>query len=114
MPNNLAFTNAVHPENRAPESIGGGKHGTMMATIAGGKNYGIAPNADLYLLKTKNQYRSTGEERFTKHAGIQPAAIQDIFREIEANISSRLRNVPTAKSVISMSWGEYSSYPCML
>lgn len=39
---------------------GGTGHGTKMATIAAGKIHGIAPNADLYLLKAKGLWKTGG------------------------------------------------------
>jgi hypothetical protein len=41
-----------------PQILGPTGHGTKMASIAAGKSNGIAPNADLYLMKTKGQWNS--------------------------------------------------------
>lgn len=98
----------------APNSIGGvyPGHGTKMASIAAGKRTGIAPNADLFLVKAKGNYNfeeqnEQGETVRSKDRAlvIQPAALQDILDTIREHIVQRLRSDPDTKSVVNMSWG---------
>jgi subtilisin family serine protease len=42
------------------EDVKKGSHGTKMAIIAAGKDIGVAPNANLYLVKAKGSYLNDG------------------------------------------------------
>jgi hypothetical protein len=85
-----------------------------MASIAAGKRTGIAPNADLFLVKTKGHWnpgteRENQEGRVVrsedKALNVQPRALEDIVLRIRSHIEERLKSDPSAKSVINMSWG---------
>jgi hypothetical protein len=82
-------------------------HGTKMATIAAGKLNGIAPNADLYLMKIKGQWNSgrTPHEP-DKSVKIHAAALGEALEEIKRDVHARLDVNKNAKSVINMSWGK--------
>jgi hypothetical protein len=90
--------------------LGGGTgHGTKMATIAAGKTHGIAPNANLYLLKTKGQWNRLSPDVLPvpdMTYAIQPKALTQVLGEIRRHIRRRLETDATAKSVINMSWGK--------
>ncbi|KAF2789529.1 subtilisin-like protein, partial [Melanomma pulvis-pyrius CBS 109.77] len=100
------------------EDIGRSTHGTKMATIAGGKIHGIAPNADLFLVKTTGNFNrgpSTEQEEREEREGtrfiedsnhpLQPGALEDSLNAVRDHILERLKVNPDAKSVINMSWG---------
>lgn len=75
-----------------------------MAVIAGGKHHGIAPNANLFLAKTKAAYK--GNDGNIRLAGVQPRALSWILDEIMAHITKIMERDSTAKSIINMSWGK--------
>lgn len=81
-----------------------------MSVIAAGKTYGIAPNADLFLVKIKNCYLDGlwEDNRLSHTAGVQPAALDWVLRRVRDHIEGRLRQDPNTKSVINMSWGEFN------
>jgi hypothetical protein len=113
-PNFLEFSaRAVNRPNAflVDAQLGGGTgHGTKMATIAAGKTHGIAPNANLYLLKTKGQWNTgKSEGEADKNASLQPKALSKVMQKIREHIQDRLDADKDAKSVINMSWGK--SYP---
>jgi subtilisin family serine protease len=88
---------------------GGSGHGTKMATIAAGKTLGVAPNANLYLMKTKGQWNrasSTSSPVSDMTLSLQNRALRRIFAEIREHVRQRLEKSNTAKSVINMSWGK--------
>ncbi|KAF1918124.1 peptidase S8/S53 domain-containing protein [Ampelomyces quisqualis] len=64
-------------------------HGTKMAIIAGGKINGVAPKANLYLMKIKGQY-NTGENppgsRPIKNSRITPMSLTSVFNEIRVRL----------------------------
>jgi hypothetical protein len=79
-----------------------------MSVLAGGKTYGIAPNGDLFLVKTKTGIR---DEFFDETGGIfmvglQPGAVHWALERVKGHINNRLRADAEAKSVINMSWGK--------
>jgi hypothetical protein len=89
--------------------LGGGTgHGTKMATIAAGKTHGVAPNANLYLLKTKGQW-NTGRlpREDDKNVGLRPKAFVVVLEKIRNHVETRLTTDKNAKSVINMSWGRF-------
>ncbi|KAF2878051.1 peptidase S8/S53 domain-containing protein [Massariosphaeria phaeospora] len=105
-PNTLTLS-GIDPSRRFIAGIGGGEHGTMMAVIAGGKILGIAPNTDLYLVKTKNRYRNS-QFAFNGmvHTGpVTPGALQWVLNTVQDHILQRLDKNDRARSVINMSWG---------
>jgi hypothetical protein len=82
-------------------------HGTKMATIAAGKLNGIAPNADLYLMKIKGQWNSGRiPHEPDKSVKIHAAALVEAFDETKRDVQARLALNKNAKSVINMSWGK--------
>ncbi|KAI8942389.1 hypothetical protein NX059_000463 [Plenodomus lindquistii] len=105
IPNEVAFGRTPSLLARAvPENIGLGDHGTMMAGLAGGRDTGMAPNADLYLIKTKGHYRhQTGDRLGT--TGYTYFGLRDVLNVVRRDIRSRLAANPDAKSVVNMSWG---------
>lgn len=80
-----------------------------MAALAGGKTFGVAPNADLVLVKTKTAIKSSppivDDRRYPQ--SMKAAAMDWFFYEVEKDITARLAQDNNAKSVISMSWGAY-------
>jgi hypothetical protein len=85
----------------------GDGHGTKMATIAGGKAHGIAPNANLYLLKIKGQWnKGSGLPEDEKNGSVQPKALVKTFGVIRNHVRNRLATNANARSVINMSWGK--------
>ncbi|KAF2728537.1 subtilisin-like protein, partial [Polyplosphaeria fusca] len=108
LPNKYPFIQRIFPELFDPADLdspneSGGYHGTMMATIAAGKTLGIAPNAHLHLVKGKNQYSTDGTT--WRNYGYQPRAVSVALDEVRRHIMSRLRNDPSAKSILNLSWG---------
>jgi hypothetical protein len=90
-----------------PEQIRGVLgHGTKMATIAAGKLDGIAPNANLHLLKIQGLWNSGETPRKPDKSGkIQPMAVLSAFDEVRRHVGARRSADPNTKSVINMSWG---------
>jgi subtilisin family serine protease len=87
----------------------GDGHGTKMATIAGGKIHGVAPNANLYLLKVKGQWnKGSGSDADEKSGSVQPKALMTTFGVIRDHVRDRLIADAETKSVINMSWGKLS------
>lgn len=81
-------------------------HGTKMAIIAGGIINGVAPRANLYLMKIKGQWNN-GESPTNMNGRILPRALDTVFDEIRRHVGQRLQANPRAKSVINLSGGEY-------
>jgi hypothetical protein len=114
VPNNLAFPPTFLDSIRLTrpnaailnEDITIGAHGTKMATIAAGKVEGVAPNANLHLIKAKGSYLkdASDPDNFTPYA-YQPSAIALALTKIRADVQRRLNADPNAKSVINMSFG---------
>jgi hypothetical protein len=90
-----------------PEQIRGViGHGTKMATVAAGKLDGIAPNANLYLIKIQGQWNSGRTPPEADKSGkIQPKALGIAFDEIRRHVAARRSADPGTKSVINISWG---------
>jgi hypothetical protein len=69
----------------------------------------VAPNANLYLLKTKGQWNrasSTVSPVSDMTYSLQTRALRRAFSEIREHVRQRLEKSNTAKSVINMSWGK--------
>ena len=111
-----------NPDNAGAEilnqDINVGIHGTVMATLAGGLNHGMAPRANMYLIKAKGQYRYNKKDpRTGQPLGDNPdhnmpyntAALLVAFNQIRAHIADRISKNPDAKSVINLSWGKFGS-----
>ncbi|KAF2272251.1 uncharacterized protein EI97DRAFT_470584 [Westerdykella ornata] len=90
-----------------PEDIRGvSGHGTKMASIAAGKTIGVAPNADLYLLKTKGAFnRGDAPDRPDTALGAQAVAMLGCLNRIQFHVENRLKVDKDAKSVVNMSFG---------
>lgn len=76
--------------------------------MAAGKTYGIAPNADLFLVKIRNGCKNKfwDENRQTHLAALQPEALDWVIQKVQAHILRRLSANSNARSVINMSWGK--------
>jgi subtilisin family serine protease len=107
----------IHRPNAFVETahIGGvSGHGTKMATIAAGKIHGVAPNANLYLMKILGQWNlGTSTTRPNQNYAVQPKALLKVLDEIQQHVESRLGSNQDAKSVINMSWGMYFPVICL-
>lgn len=120
----LLSMRSVHPRFQIlPTDIRGldPGHGTKMASIAGGKSFGVVPNADLFLVKYKGHYNK-GPTRGLNNQDIpsndaalkvQPVALFFCLGKIRGHIEKRLKIDPNAKSVINMSWGKTQHPQCL-
>jgi hypothetical protein len=81
-------------------------HGTKMAIIAGGITNGVAPRANLYLMKIKGQWNSGISPAPNKNGRILPRALNTVFDEIRRHVGQRRQANPRAKSVINLSGGK--------
>ncbi|CAN9246658.1 unnamed protein product [Alternaria alternata] len=88
-----------------PEQIQGGDHGTMMATIAAGFELGIAPKADLCLVKTKNRIKNKYKPELSFTLPITLKGLVWFVNAVLEDIDERTSRDPGTKSVINMSWG---------
>jgi len=79
-----------------------------MATIAAGKIHGVAPNADLYLVKTKGQIKDKTNPRILRHSPLNYNAALFFLNAVKSHIKTRLAKDKNAKSVINLSWGKES------
>lgn len=83
-------------------------HGTHVAGIAAGKNFGWAKNARIYALKVANLYPSNTPERAT---GI---SINDCFDVVRLwHLNKPIVNGIRRPTIVNMSWGfsvDYSQY----
>jgi hypothetical protein len=82
-----------------------------MAILAGGVNTGVAPKADLYLLKVKGNYHHTDNlENHSKSFHTVRSCqywSNHVQNHIEERKNARRQNGgPEVKSVINMSWGK--------
>ncbi|KAI4941965.1 hypothetical protein J4E91_010515 [Alternaria rosae] len=103
-PNTLTLGD-LDPERQGDQIIGNGEHGTMMATIAAGKIHGVAPNADLYLVKTKGQIKDKTNPQVLRHSPLNYNAALFFLNAVKSHIKARLAKDQNAKSVINLSWG---------
>lgn len=78
-----------------------------MAALAGGRVNGFAPNADLCLVKTKGLYRHERSDRIsvTLHSF---KSLNFVLKKVQEHITQSITKDPGVKSVVNMSWGEYS------
>jgi hypothetical protein len=67
--------------------------------------HGVAPNANLHLLKMKGQFNSGDPGAPDKTYALQVQSILSVFNEVRRHVIARLDTDPDAKSVINMSWG---------
>jgi hypothetical protein len=79
-------------------------HGEFVARVAAGRDYGVAKNADLYIIKYKNAYVSPHSGR-TIMAGAQADAIDEAFLEAISDALQTFGGVGT-KAVINFSAGK--------
>ena len=80
---------------------------SRMAVIAAGQTIGIAPKANLFLAKTKNNYRHKYNHDEIHVGQLQPQALWYVGNEILNHMNKRLGQDADAKSVINMSWGRF-------
>ncbi|KUM65355.1 hypothetical protein ACN42_g1691 [Penicillium freii] len=104
VPNDLTLL-GVPKNQRKPEDLTDwGRHGTSVASVAGGVIRGVASKADLYLVKYKSAYDkpdangNVKEER--KNAPL--AAMENAFINVIRHIR---KNSNQGKAVVNMSWG---------
>jgi hypothetical protein len=76
-------------------------HGTLVASVAGGRVFGVASKADLVVVKWKNGYDPLGVGHFSLPGG-KLAALQDAFRWIFADVEQTNRQ---GRAVINFSAG---------
>ncbi len=78
-----------------------------MASLAGGRVTGVAPNADLFLVKTKAQFRRGAGDGMS-NGPITYSAMSFFLNGIMEHIDGKLKKNPNAKSVINLSGGRSS------
>lgn len=90
------------------EDVTRGSHGTKMAIIAAGRIHGVAPSANLHLIKAKRTYLTDANDAADnfKIYVYQIAAVDQALTRIRSEIQARLNVDSAAKSVINMSWGK--------
>jgi subtilisin family serine protease len=76
-------------------------HGTQVACLAAGVQYGVAPNANLVLVKYRNAFRSRIGKVSTPLATVE--AMADALHWIIQHIDTNNR---AGISVINLSWGK--------
>ena len=107
VPNNLTLY-GIHENRRLPENMMDvDNHGTYVAQVAGGVNYGVASKADLHFVKWKNAYSAVplDEARWPediRHPIPSFASIVDFCSHILDHIQS---NKKQGKAVVSISFG---------
>jgi hypothetical protein len=115
VPNQLTFPPNFLPTIRSvrpgavilDEDITRGLHGTKMAIVAAGKKQGIAPNANLYLIKAKGSWLKDANgpaDNFAIYA-YQIQAVAFALTKVRSEIQRKINTDPSARSVINMSWG---------
>jgi hypothetical protein len=77
-----------------------------MATIAAGVERGIAPKADLCLVKIKNTMKSKFDPNVSYTLPITTLALAWFIDAVIKDIEDRTSQNPGARSVINMSWGK--------
>jgi subtilisin family serine protease len=94
------------------EDIRRGTHGTKMAIIAAGKKVGVAPNANLYLVKAKGAWARDANDPTDDFLiyRYQIQAVDLALDRVRSEIQARLNTDSNAKSVVNMSWGKSTSY----
>jgi hypothetical protein len=75
-----------------------------MAALAGGRLNGVAPNADLFLVKTKGQWRNNSGRQMNSHHTYD--SIRTFLAKVEDHINSRRDENPQPKFVINWSGGK--------
>jgi len=84
-------------------------HGTLVASVAGGRVFGVASRADLVLVKWKNGAQTPlNDGQFNSHytlPGGKVAALQDAFRWIMSDVVATKRQ---GRAVINFSAGRRS------
>lgn len=89
-----------------------GRHGTPMAIITGGRTLGIAPKANLFLIKAKGSFILKPGDPF-KTLGYQFPAIEHVLTNLRHIINSKRAEDSDAKSVVQMSWGKSCYCVCI-
>lgn len=85
-------------------------HGTAVAAVAGGYTYGVARDANLYLIKMRNFYVNA-KDGSKKRAEPYMTAFTDAFQRIYDAVTAKgpLGGIDPTKSVINLSLGKLSS-----
>jgi subtilisin family serine protease len=83
VPNNVIFQNLRADQWVDADNVGDElNHGTAVAAIAGGSVHGVAPNADLHLIKFVGKSTAMGEAAETTNNGALIQAISNAFNKI--------------------------------
>lgn len=99
----LPYTPVV---DHAPESIDSHSgHGTHVASIAGGITHGVAPNANLVLVKQKNAARNPYTGRYHNRQ-VTPYAIDEVWTWLIEDVLNKRRDGNTGKFIVNLSWGK--------
>lgn len=82
-------------------------HGTGVASAAAGLEYGVAPRANLHLIKGKGSFFNDRGEGQTSHvaAGYTHQALERAFGNIQAHYFGQRTNNGVTRAVINFSWG---------
>lgn len=81
-----------------------------MATIAAGIELGIAPKANLCLVKTKNRIKNKYRPELSFTLPITLKGLVWFVNAVLEDIEERRSRNPGTKSVINMSWGKCSNF----
>lgn len=77
-------------------------HGTGVACVAGGLQYGVSSKSNLYLVKAKNAWQKPGGS--VKKGKYTISALSDAFVHILGHITTNTKG----RAVVNMSWGKWS------
>ncbi|KAJ5162033.1 hypothetical protein N7492_007425 [Penicillium capsulatum] len=100
VPNELTLHGIANEKRKPADHTDWTGHGTSVASVAGGTEFGVASDADLYLVKVKNAY--TDDDGVVQHAQTQQPATLEAMRHILDHIE---RNNKQGKAVINYSLG---------
>lgn len=102
MPQELALPGGVAPGYELmPEGMDDWMdHGTRVASIAGGKECSVAPNANLFLAKKGANFRKKGTDRV--YSGGSPGSEHHLLGTVLTHIKGNSRG----KAVVNISWSK--------
>lgn len=109
VPNQITLSQITELGDRAPENLRDYRqsfHGTKVACVAAGKVRGVAPLANLVIVK----FRNGAKNKFNPNApyimqGVTYWAINDAWMFVLNDIAAQRRNGNTGKFIINMSYG---------
>ena len=78
-------------------------HGTCIASIAGGKSFGVARNASLYLIKWKNEYFDGTQNKWIT-GNLELAALEDAMKHVYDQVTKG--GIPPHRSVVQVAYGK--------